>query len=236
MSYDPEKQLARLSIREWAKGDRPREKLLISGPSALSDAELLAILIRSGSMEESALDLSKRILNESENDLSRLARSGAAELMKFKGMGEAKAISVVAALELGRRRRERDPNSRVKISSSATAYSEIRHKIADLNHEEFWVLMLNRANDLVKLKRIGQGGIHGTVADPKIIFKEALENSCPGIIVCHNHPSGQLKPSESDIRLTQKLVEGGKLLDIAVLDHLIVTSEGYYSFADEGRI
>jgi DNA repair protein RadC len=226
----------RLSIREWAKDDRPREKLMELGASVLSDAELLAILVRSGSRSESAVDLCKRILGEAQNDLSSLSRMSLKELMKFRGMGEAKALSIIAALEIGRRRKEREPLSKVRITSSAAAYVEILPKIGDLQHEEFWVLLLSRSNDLVKMKKVGQGGIHGTVADPKVIFKEALENSCPGMIVCHNHPSGQLRPSEADIRLTEKLVKGGKLLDIAVLDHLIVTADGYYSFADEGRI
>lgn len=236
MSKQEDHNTERLSIRDWAKDDRPREKLLELGSGSLSDAELMAILIRSGSVSESALDLCKRILKDAGNDLSTLARMSPNELMKFKGMGEAKAISIVAALEIGRRRKVNEPVQRVRITSSSVAYAEIKPKIADLAHEEFWVLLLNRANDLMKMKRIGQGGFHGTVADPKVIFKEALENSCSGMIVCHNHPSGQLKPSEADINLTKKLVEGGKLLDISVLDHLIVTTDGYYSFADEGRI
>lgn len=236
MSDRTDNKYDRLVIREWAKDDRPREKLMQQGAGALSDAELLAILIRSGSASDSAVDLCKRILSEAGNDLAILARMSPKELMKFHGMGEAKAMSVVAALELGRRRKGRESTSRVRITSSACAFREIAPKLADLRHEEFWVLLLSRANDLVKMKKVGQGGIHGTVADPKVIFKEALENSCPGMIVCHNHPSGQLKPSDADIRLTQKLVQGGKVLEIAVLDHLIITSTGYYSFADEGRI
>ena len=225
-----------IAIKDWSKDDQPREKLLEQGPTVLSDAELMAILIRSGSPSESAVDLSKRILREVNGDLGAIARMTAKELMRFNGIGEAKALSIVAALELGRRRRDREPASKVSITSSLNAYREIRSKLADLAHEEFWVLLLNRANDLVKMKRVGQGGIHATVADPKVIFKEALEHSCPNMIVCHNHPSGQLKPSKADIKLTQKLIDGGKILDISVMDHLIVTANGYYSFADEGSM
>ncbi len=225
-----------VAIKDWSKDDRPREKLLEQGPAVLSDAELMAILIRSGSPSESAVSLAKRLLREVNGDLSAVARMTPKELMKFNGVGEAKALSVVAALELGRRRRDREPLSKVCIDSSTKAYHEIRSKLADLAHEEFWILLLNRANDLIRMKRVGQGGIHGTVADPKVIFKEALEHSCPSMIVCHNHPSGQLKPSHADIKLTRQLVEGGKILDIAVVDHLILTASGYYSFADEGKM
>jgi DNA repair protein RadC len=226
----------RLSITDWAADDRPREKLMAKGPGALSDAELIAILIRSGSTRESAVDLAKRILSSVGNDLHRLGRLGVADLVKFKGMGEAKAISVVAALELGRRRRLLEPAVRPSITSSAAAYEQVRPMLADLAHEEFWIVLLDRGNRHIETKCISQGGMHGTVADPKIIFKQALDSRASSVILCHNHPSGQLRPSEEDIRLTRKLTEGGRLLDIGVHDHLIITASGYYSFADNGML
>ncbi len=206
------------------------------GAVALSDAELIAILIRSGSTKESGLDLAKRIMNSVGNDLFRLSRMGVDELTKFNGVGEAKAISIVAALELGRRRRSAEPSERASITSSASAYEQIRPMLSDLTHEEFWLVLLDRGNRLLDRCRISQGGMHGTVADPKIIFKQALDKRASSVILCHNHPSGQLRPSEEDIRLTRKLTEGGRLLDIGIHDHLIVTSSGYYSFADNGML
>ena len=226
----------RLSIRDWAQDDQPREKLMSRGAIALSDAELIAILIRSGSTKESALDLAKRIMGSVSNDLFKLSRLGVDELMQFNGMGEAKAISIVAALELGRRRRSAEPAERASITSSASAYEQIRPMLSDLSHEEFWLVLLDRGNRLLDRCRISQGGMHGTVADPKIIFKAALDKRASSVILCHNHPSGQLRPSEEDIRLTRKLTEGGRLLDISVHDHLILTSSGYYSFADNGML
>ncbi|MEO8589854.1 MAG: DNA repair protein RadC [Flavobacteriales bacterium] len=226
----------KLSIREWARDDRPREKLMSQGPGALSDAELLAILIRSGSTKDSALDLAKRITASVANDLNRLGRLGVAELTKFNGMGEAKAIAIVAALELGRRRRTLETVERLSIASSATAYELVRPMLADLPHEEFWLVLLDRGNRLLEQCRVSQGGMHGTVADPKIIFKEALDRRASSVVLCHNHPSGQLRPSEEDIHLTRKLVEGGRILDISVHDHLIVTGAGYFSFADNGML
>ena len=226
----------RLSIREWARDDRPREKLMAQGSGALSDAELLAILIRSGSTKDSALDLAKRIMGSMGNDLNRLGQLGVADLTKFNGMGEAKAIAIVAALELGRRRRALEPRERLSVASSATAYELVRPMLADLPHEEFWLILLDRGNRLLEHCRISQGGMHGTIADPKIIFKEALDRRASSVVLCHNHPSGQLRPSEEDIQLTRKLVEGGRILDISVHDHLIVTAAGYYSFADNGML
>ena len=226
----------RLSIREWARDDRPREKLMTLGPSALSDAELLAILIRSGTTKESALDLAKRIMAQAGNDLHRLGAQGVSDLTKFKGMGEAKAISIVAALELGRRRRAMETPERPGITSSASAHEIVRGRLAELPHEEFWLLLLDRGNRLIESLPISKGGLHGTVADPKVIFKAALDRRASSIILCHNHPSGQLRPSQEDIHLTRKLTEGAKLLDIAVHDHLIVAAGGYYSFADNGML
>lgn len=227
---------ARLSIRDWAADDRPREKLMAQGPAALSDAELIAILIRSGSTKESALDLAKRILSDAGNDLHRLASLGITDLTGYTGMGEAKAISIVAALELGRRRRAMEVPDRPSITSSAAAFDQVRGRLAELPHEEFWLLLLDRGNRLIQSTSVSKGGLHGTVADPKVIFKLALDKRASCLVLCHNHPSGQLRPSEEDVKLTRKLVEGAGLLDIVVQDHIIVAATGYYSFADNGML
>ena len=226
----------KLSIREWARDDRPREKLMQHGANTLSDAELIAILIRSGNTRESALDLAKRLLGTVGNDLHRLARMGVPDLTRFKGMGEAKAISIVAALELGRRRRQNETAERDLVATSTVAFELLRPMLSDLAHEEFWLLFLDRGNRILGNCRVSRGGLHGTVADPKVIFKEALDRRASSVILGHNHPSGQLRPSEEDIALTRKLVEGGRLLEIIVQDHLIVTSSGYFSFADNGMM
>lgn len=226
----------RTSIKHWAQDDRPREKLLRLGANALSDAELLAILIRSGTSKASALDVARSILEKAGNDLHRLGRLSVHDLMKAKGMGQAKAVGIAAALELGRRRRNAEGVARPLVATSASAFEEIRAMLGEQPHEEFWILVLDRGNRLVDRCCVSRGGMHGTVADPKIIFKEALDRRAASIVLCHNHPSGQLRPSEEDIRLTRKLLEGGRLLDIGVLDHLIVTAHGYYSFADNGML
>lgn len=225
-----------LKILSWAEEDRPREKLLLKGRSSLSDAELVAILIGSGSSELSAVELSKKILLHAGNDLNALAKLSVQELMQFKGIGEAKAISIVSALELGRRRKNSETKGRTKIKSSRDAYDEISPELMDQPVEQFWVIMLNRSNHVIKKRLISHGGVSGTVADPKIIFKSALEDLASGIILVHNHPSGNLKPSHADIQLTKKLFDSGKLLEIPVLDHIIFTDSGYYSFADEGNL
>jgi DNA repair protein RadC len=232
----PDDKFDRLSIRSWAEEDRPREKLLLKGKAALSDAELLGILIGSGTRSLSAVDLCKLILQKGGNNLNELARLSVQDLQKFKGIGEAKAITIVAALELGRRRKEADPVKRPKITSSQDAYDAIKPELWDKQQEEFWVLLLNRANQVMQKVQASLGGVSGTVADPKIIFKVALDHLASAIILVHNHPSGNLKPSEADIRLTKKLKEAGSLLDLPVLDHLIFTDHGYYSFADEGAL
>ena len=224
----------RLGILSWAEEDRPREKLILKGKASLSEAELLGILIGSGTRSLSAVDVCKLILQETGNDLNQLAKLTVKDLQKFKGIGEAKAISIVAALELGRRRKESPPVKRPKITSSQDAYDAIKPELWDQPHEEFWLLMLNRANQVIRKERSSAGGVAGTVTDPKIIFKAALQHLASSLILVHNHPSGNLKPSEADIRLTKKLKEAGALLDIPVLDHLIFTDHGYYSFADEG--
>lgn len=223
-----------LNILSWAEEDRPREKLILKGKAALSDAELIGILIGSGTRSLSAVDLSKIILGNVKNNLNELAKLSVKDLQQFKGIGQAKAITIVSALELGRRRRESQFIQKPKITCSQDAYEVIKPELLDLSFEVFWVLLLNRANQVIKKSQISTGGISGTVADPKIIFKIALESSCSAIILVHNHPSGNLKPSAADIHLTKKLKEAGSLLEIPVLDHLIFSDNGYYSFADEG--
>jgi len=224
-----------MGIKSWAEEDRPREKLLLRGKESLTDAELLAILIGSGSKNETAVALCMRILKDAaENNLDELAKLDIAALRDFKGIGEAKAITIIAALELGRRRRLAQLGPKPAIKSSNDAFEVLQPRLGDLLHEEFWVLFLNRANIVVAAECVSSGGIAGTVADSKIIFKKAITYLASGIIAAHNHPSGNLKPSQADIQLTNKLSETGKLLEIPLLDHLIVTNAGYYSFADEG--
>ncbi|MCB0767965.1 MAG: DNA repair protein RadC [Flavobacteriales bacterium] len=226
----------KLSIPEWSKEDRPRERLLARGAKALSDAELVAILIRSGTPTDSALDLARIILNKAGNDLHKLAAMGVSELMRIHGVGEAKAMSIVAALELGQRRRDLAVSQRPLISDSRSAFELLQPVLGDLPYEEFWLLLLDRGNRLMNRVKVSQGGMHGTVADPKLIFREALDQRASSVILCHNHPSGQLRPSAEDIQLTRKLVEGGRFLEIQVQDHLIVTNAGYFSFADNGQL
>jgi len=224
----------RTSIKQWAEEDRPREKLLLKGKSVLSEAELIGILIGSGTASLSAVDLAKQILHSVDNNLNKLAKLSVNELKKFKGIGEAKAINIVGALELGRRRKETDQPKRIKISCSKDVFETMHPFLQDLSHEEFWIILLNRANQIIKPIAISQGGVSGTVADSKIIFKYAIEALASSIILVHNHPSGNTKPSEADLKLTKKLKEAGTLLEIPVLDHLIYTDLGYLSMADEG--
>ncbi len=225
-----------LNIKQWAEEDRPREKLMLKGKSTLSDAELIAILLGSGSKNETAVGLSKRILKRVSDNLIELSKLSIKELMNFKGIGEAKAITIVAALELGKRRRESEIVVKKKISGSKDVFEFFHKDMSDSNYEEFWVLHLNRANKIITKVLISEGGIAGTVADPKRIFKTALDNHSTSIILCHNHPSGNIKPSDADLKLTQKIKEGGAVLDIAVLDHLIIGDEKFFSFADEGLL
>ncbi len=224
------------SIKSWAEEDRPREKLLLKGKSALTDAELIAILIRLGSREESALGLAQRILRHFDNDLHLLGRCDIAELTTFKGMGEAKALAIAAAIELGRRRQLADIKNRPKVTSSNEAYQLVAPLLIDLPHEEFWILLLDRSNRVIARERVSSGGVAGTFVDAKIIFKKALQLLASSIILCHNHPSGNLRPSQADLDLTKKIKKGGQNIDIRVLDHLIVTERGYYSLADEGEM
>ena len=225
----------KLNIKQWAEEDRPREKLLLKGKSALSNAELLGILIGSGTRELTAVDLAKMILEQNNNDLNKIARLNVQELKKFKGIGDARAINIVSALELGRRRTTAESELE-KITGSAEVYECMKPALTDLPHEEFWLLLLNRANKIIKKQPISQGGVSGTVADPKLIFNHALNHLASSVILVHNHPSGNTKPSEADKRLTKQLFEAGKLLEIAVLDHIIFTDNAYFSFADENLL
>ncbi|HVA99365.1 MAG TPA: DNA repair protein RadC [Bacteroidia bacterium] len=223
------------SIRNWNEQDRPREKLLEHGCKALTDAELIAILIGSGNRNESAVELSRRILDSNNNDLNQLGKLSVKDLMKFNGIGEAKALSIVATLEIGRRRRSTEMKERDKITSSKDVHDFFNH-LGDLPNEEFWILLLNRSNKIIGKKNISKGGIAGTVVDSKIIFKHAIDQLAESIILCHNHPSGNLQPSNEDISITKKISEAAKLFDVKVLDHVIVAETGYYSFADEGKM
>ena len=225
-----------ISIKHWAEDDRPREKLILKGKAALSDAELIAILIGSGNRNETAVDLSKRILNSTQNNLLSLSKVNLKELQLFKGIGEAKAISIIAALELGKRRRESEALEKPKIATSRDAFEIIQSVLSDLRYEEFWVILLNRSNKVIGKFQVSDGGVAGTVVDPKKLFKLALENNASYVILSHNHPSGNLKPSEADILLTRKLIEAGKLLELPILDHIIMGEEKYLSFADEGLL
>jgi len=226
----------RLGIKSWAEEDRPREKMMEKGRHVLTEAELIAILIGSGSRDETAVELSKRILSSVGNNLNDLGKLNIKELIRFKGIGEAKAVSVIAAMELGRRRKETEVVKRNKITSSKDVFDILNPILIDLPFEEFWLLILNRANLVIKKEMISRGGVSGTVVDTKIIFKAAIENYASSIIICHNHPSGNLKPSEADIRITKNIKEAGKLMEIPLLDHLIVAETGFYSFADEGML
>lgn len=223
-----------LSIKAWAEADRPREKLQRQGKKHLSDVELLAILLGSGGREMSAVGLAQQILSDVNNDLNTLGKSGMADLKKFSGVGDAKAITIMAAFELGRRLQLTDISERPQIKCSLDAFNVIAPLLIDLPHEEFWLILLNRASRVLGRIRISQGGTAGTVVDAKVVFKKSIENGATSIILCHNHPSGSLFPSQPDKDLTQKLIKAGKNIDVLVLDHLIISEQGYYSFADEG--
>ncbi len=225
-----------LTIKSWAKEDRPREKLVLKGKSSLSDAELIGILISSGTRDMSAVKLAKQILAQVGNYINELAKLSIKDLEKFRGIGEAKAISIVSALELGRRRKGLLTPQKPKINSPADVYEIIKPELLDNKKEEFWILLLNRANMVIRKIQISSGGVAGTAVDPKLIFKQALDHLASGVIVIHNHPSGNLKPSEADIKLTKKIDQAGKFLDIDILDHLIFIDSGYYSFKDEGLL
>ena len=229
-----EQNAPKLSIKAWAEEDRPREKMLLKGKESLSDAEIIAILIGSGSHEENAIQLAKRILDSVDGNLSELGRRSLKDLMKFKGIGEARAIGIAAALELGRRRQFSDVAQRTSITCSRDVYDIMLPSLIDLPYEEFWILLLNRANHVLGRQRISAGGVAGTVVDAKMVFKPAIELLASSIILIHNHPSGNLRPSQQDIDLTRKLKRAGEALDITVFDHLIVARTGFTSFMDEG--
>jgi DNA repair protein RadC len=224
----------KLEMKSWAAADKPREKLLLHGRRYLTNAELMAILIRTGNLDENVVELSKRILSFCNNDLTKLSQLNVKDLSKFKGIGTTKAISIVAALELGRRRKDAINKKPQKISSSKDVDLVLRPDLEDLNHEEFWILLLNRANFVIGKQFISKGGQSGTVVDPKIIFKTALDQNAAAIILAHNHPSGNLMPSKADLIITKKLVEAGQVLELPVLDHLIITNQSFFSLADEG--
>lgn len=222
------------SIKNWAEDDKPREKLMLKGKTALSDAELIAILIGSGSRNESAVGLSQRILSSVDNNLNALGKLSLKQLMEFKGIGEAKAVTIVAALELGRRRREEKTPELHKITSSKVVFEIMQPIIGELPHEEFWVLYLNNSNKILHKSQLSKGGITGTIVDVRLIFKTALEHHAISVILTHNHPSGKLQASDADRDITKKLKIAGEQLDIKVLDHVIITEKGYLSFQDEG--
>ncbi len=225
---------SRHCIKSWAEDDRPREKLVLRGRHNLSDAELLALVIHTGIPGKSALEISREILAMVNNQIHLLARLSVHELMAFEGIGITKATRLIAALELGRRKKDNSVPGQPVISCSQDLYRLMTPFLSDLCHEEFWIILLNRANKVVVTQKLSMGGISGTVADPKLIFKSAIDHKVSSIILCHNHPSGNLKPSSADIDLTKKLSSGARLLDMQVLDHLIYTDRGYLSFADEG--
>ncbi|MFS4493610.1 RadC family protein [Maribacter sp. 2308TA10-17] len=228
-----EKQ-ASLSIKNWSDDDKPREKLVQKGKAVLSDAELIAILIGSGSRNESAVELSKRILASVNNNLNELGRLSIKQLMEFKGIGEAKAVTIGAALEMGRRRRGEEAQKITKIQSSKSVFELLQPIMGELEHEEFWIVYLNNSNKVLHRAQLSKGGITGTLVDVRLVMKQALELGAVALILAHNHPSGTLKPSNADKQITQKLKVAGEALDLKVLDHLIITQKEYFSFADEG--
>lgn len=226
----------KISIKAWAEEDRPREKLSAQGRRALTDAELIAILISSGNDNESAVELSKRILHHYDNDLNKLAKATINELCNFRGIGEAKAISIIAALEVGRRRSETEEKPAEFIRGSKDAWNLMRRHLVDLNHEEFWMILVGRSSKVLGKELVSKGGLSNTIADPKIIFGKALQYQATGIILVHNHPSGNLEPSQQDISLTKNMAAAGRLLEIQVLDHLIIADSSYLSFADKSLL
>ena len=224
------------SIKQWAISDQPREKLLHLGSKSLSEAELIAILMRVGTRNKSAVDVAKELMGKYDNSIAAISKLSVHELMKIKGIGEAKAISIAAAMELGRRRVTENAMQKTQIASSVDAYDLIHSRMRDLNHEEFWIILLDRRSKVIAVEEIHVGGMSAMVVDPKIIFQKALERKASSVILSHNHPSGSPSPSNEDIRLTEKVKLAGNYMDIKVLDHIIVGEGAYYSFADEGKI
>ncbi|TLV01262.1 RadC family protein [Dyadobacter luticola] len=222
------------NILNWSEEDRPREKLHLKGREVLSDAELIAILIGSGTFENSAVDVGKIIMDLGNNNINELAKLTVKDLTKIRGIGKAKAITILAALELGRRRSEKTMERKRKITGPESVYDEMRQHLLDKPNEEFWILLLNRGNTVMRAMQVSKGGVAGTSVDIKLIFKLAIDHLASSLILVHNHPSGQLIPSHADILLTSQIKEAGRLLDMPVLDHMIFTDQGYYSFTDEG--
>lgn len=231
-----EQEYKRLTIKDWAVEDRPREKMQKKGISSLSDAELIAILLRSGNSDETAVTVAQRLLTLAQNNLNELGKFGLHQITQIKGIGEAKAITVLAALELGRRRKAVEAINRERVTSSHDVVEIFQPMLADLPHEEFWALLLNKANKVIDKVRVSQGGVAGTVVDVRIIVKTAVEKLASSIIIAHNHPSGNPKPSDKDIAITKKLKDAANLFDISILDHLIITDNECYSFADNGNL
>lgn len=222
-----------LTIKKWALEDRPREKLLTKGKNNLSNAELIAILLGSGTRSVSALDLARNILQENANSLNAVAQLGIKDLKRFKGIGEAKAVAIVSALELGRRRKPDDQRLKPRLMTADETFNFMKADLQDLKHEEFWVILLKRNQEVINKYRVSSGGVSGTLVDPKMIFKRAVDELSAAVILVHNHPSGNPRPSQADIRLTHKIKEAGRLLDISVIDHLIFTNNAFFSFSDE---
>jgi DNA repair protein RadC len=229
-------QLKRIPISEWKDSDKPREKMISNGKNSLSDAELIAILMGSGNSKESAVDLAQRILSDNQNNLIELSRKSISDLTIYTGVGEAKAISILAALELGQRRRQAEVVERKQVKSSSDVFEYMSVYLSDLTHESFWVILLNRANNIITQKSVSEGGTTSTVVDIKMIAKYAIDNHATGVILAHNHPSGNTQPSEQDNKLTDKIKNALNIFDITLLDHIIVCSTKYYSYADEGHI
>jgi DNA repair protein RadC len=225
-----------LKITDWAIEDRPREKLIQNGTSSLSDAELIAILISSGTKEKSAVDLGRELLRLVNNNLNALGKLTIGDLKKLHGIGTARAVTITAALELGRRRKLAEVPDMIQIKCSKDVSDIFQPLLSDLSHEEFWILFLNRSNKVISRMKLSQGGVSGTVTDVRMVMKKAIEFLASGIIVCHNHPSGNLNPSESDTKITHKIKEAGNIMDIQLLDHLIISEKEYYSFADNGLL
>ena len=225
-----------MSIKFLSEDDRPREKFLLKGKSALSDSELLAIILGSGNTQESAVELSRRILKSVDNNWQKLSLLSIKDLMKFKGIGEAKAISVAAALEIGRRKASQEIPEKVSIKSSADAYTVFLEHLSDLRTEEFWVIFLNQKNQIIYKSQISKGGITGTIVDVRVLFKIALEHFATSIIVAHNHPTGNLKPSEADLKITKNIKSAGEILNIKLADHLIIGENAFFSFQDQGLL
>jgi DNA repair protein RadC len=231
-----EDQSKHINIKSLAEDDRPREKFATMGRHTLSDAELIAIVLGSGNRSETAVQLARRMLYEHDNSINELAKLGISDLRRYKGVGSVKAVNIAAAFELGRRRNESVTTERQKITSSNIAYKILLKRLSDLPHEEFWILILNRANQVIKEEYLSKGGISGTVVDVRLICKRAIESNASGVVIAHNHPSGQVLPSEQDKSITKKLKEALKFFDISLLDHLIIGDQQYYSFSDEGLL